>query len=234
MNMRTALLLGATGLTGRNCLELLLEDKDYEKVITLCRRPIHQNGQELTHEKLEQHVVNFDALESYSDLFKVDDVFCCLGTTKKKAGSKAAFRKVDLEYPLAAAKCAAANHCQQFLVISAPESSEKSPFFYGRVKGEMEALVSKQAFSGTYIFRPSLLIGEREDGGRLGEGLAIKVLTGAPWLMVGGLKKLKPIKASDVARAMIIVAKAQPEGHRTFSSSRIQAIADSGSADAGK
>lgn len=232
--MRTALLLGATGLTGRNCLSVLLEDEAYAKVITLCRRPIHENGKALTHEKLEQHSVNFDSLESHSDLFKVDDVFCCLGTTIKKAGSKAAFRKVDLEYPLAAAKCAAENNCQKFLVISAPESGEKSPFFYGRVKGEMEALVSKQAFSGTYIFRPSLLIGEREDGGRLGEGLAIKVLTGAPWLMVGGLKKLRPIKASDVARAMIIVAKAQPEGIQTFSSSRIQAIADSGRADAGK
>ncbi|MDF1819990.1 MAG: NAD(P)H-binding protein [Alcanivoracaceae bacterium] len=221
-------MLGATGLTGRNCLNFLLDDKAYEKVITLCRRPIHENGKELTHEKLEQHIVNFDSLESHSDLFKVDDVFCCLGTTIKKAGSKAAFRKVDLEYAVAAAKIAAANHCQQFLVISAPESGKKSPFFYGRVKAEMEERVGEESFAGTYIFRPSLLIGEREEGWRPGEGLAIQVLTRVPWLMVGGLKKLKPIDARDVARAMVIVAKTQPQGHRTFSSDRIQAIADAG------
>ena len=220
--MRTALLLGATGLTGKHCLNLLLSDDAYEKVVVLTRRSL-----ERTHDKLEQHIIDFDNIEASSDLIKVDDIFCCLGTTIKKAGSKEAFRKVDLLYPQAVAKIGAANGCKQFLVISAPESNRHSPLFYGRTKAEMEHAVCKASYSGTYIFRPSLLIGERDEY-RLAEDLGIKLLTTLPWLLPGSLKKMRPIEASAVAAAMLIAAKSTLGGKQVYQSNRIQKIAAAG------
>lgn len=221
--MRTALVVGGSGLTGGYCLDLLLNDTAYGKVVALNRRALP-----ITHSKLEQHTVDFDHLQASADLIHADDVFCCLGTTIKKAGSKQAFRKVDLEYPAALAGIASANGCAQFLVISAPESSAKSPFFYGRVKAEMEQAVSAYAFSGgTYIFRPSLLVGERDEA-RFGEEIGIKAFTAMPFLFSGPLKKLRPIEAKAVATAMIIAAKSAPGGHQVFPSATIQAMSDRG------
>jgi uncharacterized protein YbjT (DUF2867 family) len=214
--------VGATGLTGSSCLELLLDDNEYEKVTVLTRRPLPQ-----AHDKLEQHVVDFDDLNASADQMKANDVFCCLGTTTKKAGSKEAFRKVDLDYPRELAGIAAANGSEQFLVISAPESNPNSMLFYGRVKGEMEQAVSSYPFKGVYIFRPSLLVGERDEF-RLAEGLAIKLFTALPFLLAGPLKKLRPIEARAVASAMIIVAKSAPGSKQVFASDQIQAIHDAG------
>jgi len=221
--MRTALVAGASGLTGGYCLDLLLNDDAYGKVIALNRSTLPT-----THSKLVQHTVDFDHLQESADLIQADDVFCCLGTTIKKAGSKDAFRKVDLEYPAALARIASANGCGQFLVISAPESSAKSPFFYGRVKAEMEQTVSTYAFAGgTYIFRPSLLMGERDEP-RFGEDLGIKAFTAMPFVFSGPLKKLRPIEAKAVAGAMIIAAKSTPGGQQVFPSHTIQAMYDRG------
>ena len=114
MNTRTALLLGATGLVGGHCLDLLLADAAYDAVVTLGRRPLGRSHPKLTH-----HVVDFDRLAEAASLIEARDVFCCLGTTMKKAGSKEAFRKVDYEYPVAAARIAAANGAEQYLLISA-------------------------------------------------------------------------------------------------------------------
>jgi uncharacterized protein YbjT (DUF2867 family) len=221
--MRTALVVGATGLTGGHCLELLLNDDAYDKVTVLARRTLST-----THRKLTQYRVDFDNLNDAAALITADDVFCCLGTTIKKAGSKDAFRKVDKVYPAELARLASANGCKQFLVISAPEASPHSPFFYGRVKAEMEQAISAYVFTqGTYIFRPSLLIGERDEA-RFGESLAIKAFTTVPFLFAGPLKKLRPIDAKAVAGAMIITAKSAPGGKQSFASSIIQAIYDAG------
>jgi len=220
--MRTALLLGATGLTGHHCLNLLLNDDEYKRVIVLTRRPLVR-----THDKLEQHVIDFDNLDASADLIMADDIFCCLGTTIKKSGSKEAFRKVDLEYPQTVAKIASANGSKQFLVISAPESNSNSLLFYGRIKAEMEQAVCKYTYNGIYIFRPSLLIGEREEY-RLAEGLGIKLFTALPWLLSGRFKKLRPIDAKAVATAMVVAAKSTPGGKQVYNSDRIQAIANAG------
>lgn len=221
--MRTALVLGASGLTGGHCLDLLLNDDDYDKVIALTRRALPK-----AHRKLQLHTVDFDNLDDSIDLIHADDVFCCLGTTIKKAGSKEAFRKVDMEYPAELARLASANGCQQFLVISAPESSANSPFLYGRTKAEMERAVSEYFFAGgTYIFRPSLLMGERNES-RFAEHLGIKAFTAMPFLFSGPLKKLRPIDAAAVAGAMIIAAKSAPGGIQVFPSNIIQAMYDSG------
>jgi uncharacterized protein YbjT (DUF2867 family) len=220
--MRTALLVGATGLTGSSCLDLLLEDNEYEKVTVLTRRPLPQ-----THDKLKQHVVDFDNLNASSDKIRASDVFCCLGTTLKIAGSKEAFRKVDFEYPRELASIASANGSEQYLVISAPESNPKSMLFYGQVKGEMEQAVSSFPFKGTYIFRPSLLIGKRDEF-RWREELGTKLFTAAPFLLPGPLKKYRPIEARAVASAMIIVAKSEPGSKQVYASDQIQAIHDAG------
>ena len=220
--MRTALLAGATGLTGGHCLEFLLSDEVYKQVTILTRRELP-----ITHEKLVQHVVDFNNLDESADLIKADDVFCCLGTTIKKAGSREAFRKVDLEYPEALARIASANGCEQFLVISAPESNANSPFFYGRVKAEMEQAISAHSFQSTCVFRPSLLIGERDEN-RLAEGLGIKLFTAMPFLLSGPLKKMRPIEAKAVAGAMVIVAKSAKGGKQIYPSDKIQDLYDEG------
>jgi uncharacterized protein YbjT (DUF2867 family) len=214
--------VGATGLTGSHCLDRLLDDDEYEKITVLTRRSLPR-----THDKLAQHVVDFDNLNASAPMIQAHDVFCCLGTTIKKAGSKETFRKVDLEYPSELARIAATNGSEQFLVISAPESNPQSRLFYGRVKGEMEQAVSRQPFKGVYIFRPSLLVGERDEF-RWAEGLGIKLFTALPFLLSGPLKKLRPIEAKAVASAMIIVAKSAPGGQQIYASNRIQAIHDAG------
>ena len=219
--MRTALLIGATGLTGNHCLNILLNDDEYQSVIVLTRRTL-----DIRHDKLTQHIVDFDNLEAASHLIKADDIFCCLGTTIKVAGSKQAFRKVDVEYPTTIAQIAAQNGSAQFLVISAPESSDKSLLFYGRAKAEMEQAVCQFPFNGTYIFRPSLLMGAR-DKYRLAEGTAIKLFTALPWLLSGSLKKFRPIEAKAVATAMVVAAKSKPHGKQVYQSDQIQAISDS-------
>ncbi len=220
--MRTALLIGATGLTGNHCLNILLNDDSYQSVTVLTRRAL-----DIRHDKLIQHLVDFDNLEASSDLIKADDIFCCLGTTIKTAGSKQAFRKVDVEYPTTIAQIAAKNGSEQFLVISAPESNDKSLLFYGRAKAEMEQAVCQFPFNGTYIFRPSLLMGKR-DKYRLAEGTAIKVFTALPWLLSGSLKKFHPIEAKAVATAMVVAAKSKPQGRQVYQSDQIQAISNSG------
>lgn len=220
--MRTALLIGATGLTGNHCLNYLLADELYTHVTVLARRTLST-----THPKLTQYIVDFNNLSESADLIQADDVFCCLGTTIKQAGSKEAFRQVDFEYPLALATIAAANGCKQLLVISAPESNPNSLLFYGRVKAEMEQAISKLSFEGIYIFRPSLLMGAREKY-RLAEGLGISLFTTLPFLLSGSLKKFRPIEAKAVANAMVTVAKSSLEGIHSYPSDRIQHINDTG------
>lgn len=220
--MRTALLIGATGLTGGHCLEALLEDDRYEKVTILVRRTLP-----LKHQKLEQQVVDFDDLDACAETIQATDLFCCLGTTIKKAGSKEAFCKVDLEYPRELARIASANGVENFAIISAMEASEKSALFYGRIKGQMEQAVAEYPFKGVYLFRPSLLMGEREKF-RLAEGVGIKLLTAMPFLLVGSLKKLRPIKAEAVAAAMITAANSDSSGTHVYTSDQIQEIYDTG------
>src|SRR5687767_8052960 len=110
METRTAMVLGASGLVGGYVLQHLLEHNIYEKVIVLVRRPLN-----ITHKKVQQQVVDFAHLRQHADLFKVDDIFCCVGTTIKKAGSKEAFREVDYHIPIETAKFAAAHGVKQYL-----------------------------------------------------------------------------------------------------------------------
>jgi Predicted nucleoside-diphosphate-sugar epimerases len=216
---RTALLLGATGLVGGHCLELLLKDEAYTQVISLGRRKVS-----LEHAKLEQHLIDFERLPEFASLFKAQDVFCCLGTTIKKAGSQEAFYKIDFTYAHESARIAQQNGAKQFLLVSALGADAGSRIFYNRVKGELEAAVSLLPFKGTQIFRPSLLLGQRAEF-RRGEQIAEKAAKIFSFAFIGPLKKYRPIHARDVARAMLSVAKEEPSGVNIFESEKIHALA---------
>ena len=207
---RTALLLGATGLVGGHCLDQLLADESYAHVTTLGRRPLRR-----THPRLAHHVINFDALADYADACAVDDVFCCLGTTIKQAGSQEAFRTVDFIYPFEVARIALAKGAQQYLLVSALGANGSSVFFYNRVKGDTEAAIRALDYEGVYIFRPSLLTGNREEK-RRGEQIAEAVLNTFSFALRGPLRSFRPTAARDVAAIMIRVAKQQPGGVQIY------------------
>ncbi|MCK6204090.1 NAD(P)H-binding protein [Bacillus infantis] len=206
--MRKALILGATGLTGGHLLELLLGSGQYSQIKVISRRPLS-----IEHPKLTVYIGGFSSLEEMGDAFKADDIFCCIGTTIKKAGSKDAFRETDLEYPLKAAHLAQEAGAARFLIISSMGADTDSKFFYNKVKGQMEEqLKTLNAFS-LHIFRPSLLVGDRAEF-RLGEKAGEVFLKAAGPFMKGKLQKYKSIKALDVAKGMAAAAIRDKEARK--------------------
>ncbi|MGH7520207.1 MAG: NAD-dependent epimerase/dehydratase family protein [Gemmatimonadales bacterium] len=208
--IRTALLAGATGLVGSHVLEYLLADDAWSRVITVGRRTTSQR-----HDKLEQRLVDLGAIDAIADRPPADDVFCCLGTTIKQAGSQQAFRRVDYDFVVGLARAGVRVGATQFLLVSAIGADPESRVFYSRVKGEAEAAVRKLPYRAIQIFRPSLLLGERSEF-RLGERIA---MVGAPLLqlfLVSRLRRYRPIQASDLARAMVRVAREAPRGPNVF------------------
>jgi uncharacterized protein YbjT (DUF2867 family) len=223
METKTALLVGASGLIGGHCLRFLLEEPSYTRVTVLVRTPLT-----IVHEKLVQHIVDFDDLEMFGELLYTDDVYCCLGTTIKKAGTQEAFRKVDYNYPIKLA--ALTQHCgaNQFLLVSALGADPHSRIFYNRVKGEVEEAIRKISFTAFQVFRPSLLLGERKEH-RTGEKVGAFIMSGLKYVLTGSLKKYRAIRASNVAKAMVHVAQMNLNGVNIFESQRIQEIADEAS-----
>ncbi|OKL41971.1 NAD-dependent epimerase/dehydratase family protein [Pontibacter flavimaris] len=213
--VRTALIAGASGLVGGHLLSLLLRSERYSQVISIGRHELP-----LIHPKLDQQVINFDRMKDYAADMVADDIFCCLGTTIKKAGSKENFYKVDHTYVTQLAEITARKGAIQFLVVSAMGANARSMVFYNRVKGEMERDVQQQPFNTVHIFRPALLLGEREEK-RAGEDFASKVMRPLSGLMIGPLEKYKPIEGETVARAMLAAAKAEKTGKYTHPSDEI-------------
>jgi uncharacterized protein YbjT (DUF2867 family) len=166
------------------------------------------------------------ALDSLADFPAGDDVFCCLGTTIKTAGSQQAFRKVDYDYVLGFARAGQRAGSAQFLLVSALGADPASRIFYSRVKGEIEAAVRQLPYRGIQILRPSFLMGERAQV-RLAERLAVPVARAMGPLLVGPLRRYRPIQAADVARAMIQIAKDAPRGPNVFEYDGIMAAARS-------
>ena len=210
---RTALVVGATGLVGKELVGILLQSGAYSQVKALVRNPVG-----IRHEKLIERKIDFARLTEYEDEFDVDDVFCCLGTTIKKAGSQEAFKKVDYDYPLACAKMA--KKSKQFLIISAIGADRNAKAFYSRVKGEVENALLSMDLPSLHIFRPSLLLGERHEF-RFGENLAAVLSPLISPLLKGRLKKFKPVQAKDLALAMYVCAKEERKGHYVYEGSRI-------------
>ncbi|MBU6954356.1 NAD(P)H-binding protein [Hahella sp. HN01] len=194
---RGALILGASGLVGGLCLRRLLASTCYGQVTAIVRRTL-----EVESEKLVQRVVNFDRLEQELTDISADDVFCCLGSTIKKAGSQEAFSQVDYAYPAAAAHAMKRNGSSHFLLVSAIGASEKSLFFYNRVKGKVERAVLEEGFPFVTIFRPSLLLGERHES-RFLEGVGVKAAAWLNPLMQGPLRKYAGLDANKLAYRMV-------------------------------
>ena len=214
---RTAWLAGATGLVGGFVLRQLLGSEWYSQVVALTRRTM-----KVEHPKLEQRLVDFDQLQ-FLDLPPAGDVFCALGTTIKKAGSQEAFRRVDLEYPLALANKAAASGAQQFLLVSSVGANARSRNFYLRTKGELEDAVSALPFTGIHIFRPSLLVGPREER-RPAERVAKVLMKVLSPFLIDGLSRYRAIKAEEVARAMVAAAVLGGSGRNVYEYEQLKTL----------
>jgi uncharacterized protein YbjT (DUF2867 family) len=196
---KRALLAGATGLVGGHVLTRLLAHPAYSRVEVLVRRELP-----VRNPKLVQRVVDFEHLEAVSGI-AADDVFCCLGTTIRKAGSQQAFRRVDHDYPLALAGLARAAGAQQFLMVSSLGADARASVFYSRVKGETERDIAATGLDRVVFMRPSILRGERQEV-RAGERVGILVGRLIAPLFIGSLRKYRPIEADHVAAAMVYAA----------------------------
>lgn len=218
---KTAVLFGATGLVGNACLDLLLGDDRYGRVHVVGRRPPAK-----AHAKLIAHSTDLGQVDALAALpvGSIDEVFCCLGTTIAKAGSQDAFRRVDFEYVLNSAKFAKALGAGQFLLVSSVGANARSGVFYTRVKGETEEAVAGLGIASVGIFRPSLILGPREES-RLRERIAKSVLQAFSFAFVGGLSKYRPIHAATIARAMLGAAARRTPGTSTYEFDRITALA---------
>ncbi len=204
--LRTALLAGATGMVGRRCLQRLLDDADYRQVVVLTRRP---SG--FAHPRLTELQVNFDDLPDINCPARIDDAFCALGTTMRKAGSKEAFQRVDLQYVVHFAELAKALGAKTFVLVSSLGANQKATGFYSQIKGQAEAAVQNLGFETVHLLRPSLLIGEREES-RPGEMLGLIVGRALSPLLAGPLRRARPVPAGKVAEVMISAAKTPAPG----------------------
>jgi uncharacterized protein YbjT (DUF2867 family) len=198
---KTAIVLGATGLIGNELTHLLLEDSSFEKVKVFVRKSIA-----IEHSKLEQHIINFDAIENYSTLITGDVCYCCIGTTINTAGSKEAFAQVDYTYPIVFATIAKKNGVNDFLFISSIGANKNGSNFYLKVKGDTEYALEQLNFSHLALLRPSMLLGKRTEF-RLGEAIGKVVMKLFSFAFIGNLKAYKAIEAVTVARAMIVLSK---------------------------
>ncbi|MDC3962498.1 oxidoreductase [Polyangium jinanense] len=194
---RTALLAGATGLVGRDCLARLLEHPAYARVVVLVRRSTGMN-----HDKLQELRADFDALDDLPALPAVDDVFIALGTTIKAAGSRPAFYKVDHDYVVSVAKLGKRAGARRLSLVSSIGADRTSMNFYLRVKGEAERDISELGYECVDILRPSMLLGDRTEH-RTGEALAAPILRIVSGAMIGPLRVYRAIEARDVAAAMV-------------------------------
>lgn len=218
MKDKTALIVGATGLVGYELVRLLLASTEYVRVIIWVRKATG-----LSDKKLEEVVIDFDKIEAYEIEDKVDHVFCCLGTTIKKAKTRKAFKKVDLEYPLALGRWAKDKNVSQFLIVTAMGADEKSRIFYNKTKGQLEQGLREIGLNGLHIFRPSLLLGERNEV-RSGEKVAATISKFMPILFIGPLKRYAPIQGLKVAYAMYKTAIEGRVGIYVYSSNEISEI----------
>jgi uncharacterized protein YbjT (DUF2867 family) len=196
--MKTALIIGATGLTGSNLMHLLLADLRFDKVIIFVRRSV-----DITHPKLEEHLVRFDHPEEWQHLVKGDVLFSAMGTTLKKAGSKAAQYQVDFTYQYAFAKAAFAGEVPVYVLVSSAGADAKSLFFYMKMKGELEDAIRKLPFERVRILQPGPIDGDREESRPL-EKVVFRVIRFLNQL--GLCAQYHPIEGVELARAMLNAA----------------------------
>ncbi len=204
--MKKALILGASGLVGSSLLNQMVISNDFDEIRILVRKKM-----DLNHPKVLQIIVDYEHLSQ--DIFKdITTVFCCLGTTIKKAGSKEAFKKVDYDYPLISAKMALNAGVKQFLIITAMGANANSFVFYNKIKGQIEEALAELPFDAVMIFRPSLLLGDRTDA-RFGEQIATLMMNAIDFMTPA---KYKAIHVNQVAKAMHKKAQEQVKGFQVY------------------
>lgn len=209
---KTAIILGATGLTGRMLLDQLLADTRYERIKLFSRKAIG-----ISHSKIEEYLVNMLQLESFSNDFHGDEVFCCIGTTNAKTPDKGLYRSIDYGIPVTAAKLCKQNHIETLIVISALGADAKSKIFYNRTKGEMEETVLDFKIPKVHILQPSLIGGKRKEK-RIGESFFKLLMILINPLLIGSLKKYRSIHPKIIVYAMIWLANNFSEKQRILSS----------------
>lgn len=203
--MKTAIILGATGLTGGKLLELLLNDPNYTKIKLFSRSSVG-----ISDPKIEEYLGDMFNLNDFKGQFTGEEVFCCIGTTKSKTPNKEFYKKIDFGIPKSAALLAKENGIKTFIVISALGANAKSPIFYNRIKGQMEEAVLQMQISKTHILQPSLIGGKREER-RIGEWIFKQLMKVANLVMAGPLKKYKSIHPISIAKAMVWIANNEYE-----------------------
>lgn len=205
---KTAIVIGATGLVGSEVIDLLLNDDRYAKV-----KIFHRRTTGIKHPKLEEHIIDFDAMDEWKHLLTGDELYSALGTTIKKAGSREQQYTIDFTYQFETAKAAAENGVEKYSLVSSAGADYRSKVFYSRLKGELDEAVKELSFEVITIMRPSILAGDRTEN-RLGEKVGLflaNIFTKIP-----GLKKYRPIFAQKVAAGMIHSLQKCTPGYHLF------------------
>jgi uncharacterized protein YbjT (DUF2867 family) len=198
--MKSAILFGASGLVGSNLLTQLLDNPAYDEVIVVVRKPLP-----LQHPKLTTLIGDYTTLPNLKPLLKADEVFISLGTTKKKTPDQTEYYQIDHDYPVLAASITKDNGARSVLLVSAIDANANSKIFYVKTKGQVEADIIHIKFEHTYIFRPSMLVGDRKES-RPTEKFFIALFSILNPLFAGSWKRYHSIHVKDLAAAMIKAA----------------------------
>lgn len=215
--MKTAIVIGATGLTGKLLTNILLADDRFEVVKIFTRRPTG-----LSHPKLKEYVIDFDQTSTWMDRVKGDVLFSALGTTLRKAGSKEAQYHVDYWYQYEFAKAAASNKVPVYALVSADGANPNSNFFYMRMKGELERDVLALKFPKTLIAQPGLISGKRTEK-RPAEHIGLKIIRF--FNRLGLFLRNKPIYASDIAQTLVNTSCTFSDGTYYLDSDKLRKLA---------
>jgi uncharacterized protein YbjT (DUF2867 family) len=205
---KTALVIGATGLIGRNLVFELLKNPAYTQVTVLVRRDMV-----IKHEKFHQIMLDFNELEAYREKINAHHVFCCMGSTSAKTPDKENYRRIDFDIPLKTAQIAFENGAESFLLVSSMGANTQSTIFYSRLKAELEEAVKSIGFKNIFILRPSLLLGNRMESRPL-ETISQYLMKALNPVFVGPLKLYKAIKGETVAKALMNCALSDESGYR--------------------
>ena len=214
---KTAIILGASGLTGNLLLNQLIADERYNSIVIFNRKSIGQ-----THPKVTEFIGDILRLNQFKKEFTGHEVYCCIGTTAKKTPDRSMYRNIDFGIPVATAQLCAKNKIDTFLVISAMGANPGSNLFYNKTKGEMEQAVLLKKIPNTYILRPSFIGGDRNEN-RPGEKIGMAIAKMIQPLLVGKLRKYRLIEADKIARAMVHLANSKPKS-QVFTSDKIEAL----------
>lgn len=223
---KKALILGASGLTGNELLKLLVKSQDYSKIIVLTRKAIDYKKSNIETSKIEEHVIDFDKLESQNTkIFQVDILFSCLGTTRKQSPDPDVYKKIEIDYLKIAAKIALENGASSVHYISSLGASTRSLSKYAKLKAQAEEELSKlyQRYpkAAFFVYRPSLIVGLRKEE-RKSEKIALLAWTLIDKMLIGPVKKYRFIHALHIAKAMVNKAASEQSGFFILESNEIE------------